>query len=278
MSEYTDALAELVALQGRLDRQLERSAKQIAAERSRSEREIESRMEEHEAVLARLESTLDRARSERVRVAADAGQGPARVSSDPLDQASQMVTRLEGALEQVLYTRKSLVAEEAALSEEEKRRAAEERRQREREGRRRDEAWERARQGSNFLLAGLAVFAVAGLIAGLVGFAATLAICLLAGVFGAVLSASTESTLPALAVRRACGKTPELPAAAPRESRLAGAAYAAASVGLAGLAALVAAIATGGDSTTLLLGATVALAGSAVTVCIWLLVPRTGRL
>jgi hypothetical protein len=275
MSEYTKALAELVALQGRLDQQLAQTGKQSAADRRRSEGEIESHLEEHEAVLARLEATLARARAEHVDGGADAARpAPAGVGADPLDQSSQLVTRLEGALDQVLHTRRALAAEEAAMSEEEKRRAAEERRRRERDGLRRDEAWERARQGSNGLLAALAVFTVSGLIAGAVGFGGVLAVPLIAAAVGWGLTMRLESTLPALAVRRAGGAMPQQPSAPPRESRLAGAAYAAVALGLAGLGALLAALATGSEIVVLLLATAFTLAGITVTVCIWVSLPR----
>lgn len=274
MSEYTKALAELVALPGELDRRLARSEQEVAAERDRRERQIEAYVAEHEDVLARLEATLARARAEGI---GNGGEPEAeregKLGSDPLEQAAQLVGRLDEALSQALYTRRTLEAEEAMLTEAERKRAAEERRRREREELQRGEAWERARQGSTGLGVALGVAATAGLIAGAISVAAVVVVALLAVVAGATLFATVSSTLPALAVRRATGSMPSSPVAPAREFRLAGVTYVAAVLGASGLGACLTGLVTGGSGTAIA-GAGLAVLGLIVTVSILVLLPR----
>lgn len=275
MSEYTKALAELVALPGQLDRRLARSEQEVAAERDRRERQIEAYVAEHEAVLAGLEATLARARAEGI---GNGGRSEAeregKLGSDPLEQAAQLVGRLDEALSQALYTRRTLEAEEAMLTEAERKRAAEERRRREREELQRGEAWERARQGSTGLGLALGVAATAGLIAGAISVAAVVVVALLSVVAGAALFATVSSTLPALAVRRATGSMPPSPSAPSREVRLAGVAYVAAALGASGLGACLTGLLTGGGGTAIAAGAGLAILGLIVTVSILVLLPR----
>lgn len=278
MSTYTEALTELVALPVELDRQLARSKQEVGAERERHERELAAFIAEHEAVLARLEATLERARAEGVATDAgassDGGPDP-DTSSDPLELAQQMVARLDEALSRVLYTRKALAAEEASLSEEEKRRADEARRRREREEIRRGELWKRARQGTIGLGLGLAVAAVAGMVAGAVGPAAMVAVPLIAAAACLLQVTLTVSTLPALAVRRASGSMPPSPVVATREARLAAAGHAAAALGLAALGAAVVGLLSGGSAGSVIVAAAFAAAGAIVLAGIWLALPRT---
>ncbi len=277
MSAYTEALTELVALPVELDRQLARSKQEVAAARERHERELAAFVAEHEAVLARLEATLERARAEGV--ATDAGASPdggrdASSSGDPLELAQQMVARLDEALSRVLYTRKALAAEEASLSEEERRRADEARRRREREEIRRGELWERARQGTIGLALGLAVAAVAGMVAGAVGPAAMVAVPLIAAAACLLQVTMSVSTLPALAVQRASGSMPQSPVVPPREARLAGAGHAAAALGLAGLGATVVGLLAGGSNGGVIAAAALTAVGAIVLAGVWLILPR----
>ncbi|MGV1049824.1 MAG: hypothetical protein ACOYD4_15020 [Solirubrobacterales bacterium] len=275
MSEYTKALADLVALPGRLDRQLASSEREITAERKRRERQIESYVGEHEAVLARLEATLERARGEGIGSGERAeGERQVKLGADPLEQAAQLVGRLDEALNEALYTRAALEAEEAALSEAERKRAAEERRRREREELRRGEAWERARQGTTALTLALGAAAAAGLIGGAISAAAVVAVAVMValGCFG--LLATVTSTLPALAVRRATGSMPTSLSAPSRTARLAAGGYVAAALGATGLGALLTGLATGAGGAAIVVALVLAAVGVIVTVSIWLMLPR----
>jgi hypothetical protein len=275
MSEYTQALTELVALPRRLDEQIARSKRDVAAERERREREIEAVAHEHEEVVTRLEAVLEQARSEGVDFELGRHDGEERngASADPVTYAQQLVGRLEEALNHFRYTRDALAAEEAKLSEEERRRAAEERRRREREELRRAEQREKARQGTVGLLVALGVAVVAGLVAGLIGSPAVLVLPILAAAAGFGLATGVASTLPALAVRRASGSEPALPTAPPRESRLGAGGYAAAvlagcALGMAITALVSGAAATGWGALGM---AIIAAAGLAL---VWSALPR----
>ncbi len=278
MSEYTKVLTELVELPGRLDSELAHSEQEVAAERKAREREIGAYTEEHEAVLAKLEAILRRARAEGFELdagAAGAGDDQVAVSADPVEHARQLVTRLEEALDHLLYTRKALAAEQASLSEEEKQRAAEDRRKRERAALQLGERWERARQGTAALLIALGVAAVAGMAAGAVGSAAAVIGVAAVAALACLLAVHTvASTLPALAARRATGSLPAAPEAPPREARLGRAGYAAAGLGLPGLGALLAGLVAGAASSALAAAALLTVVGATVTVVVWLLLPR----
>lgn len=277
MSEYTKALAELVALPGELDRRLARSEQEVAAERKRREQQIEAYVAEHEAVLARLEATLARARAEGIGSSGEpVPEREGKLGSDPLEQAAQLVDRLDEALSQALYTRRTLEAEEAMLTEAERKRAAEERRRREREELQRGEAWERARQGSTGLGLALGVAATVGLIAGAISGAAVVVVALLTVVAGVGLFASVDSTLPALAVRLATGSMPPSPSAPSREFRFAGGAYVAMALGASGLGACLTGLVTGGSGAAIAIGAGLAVFGLIVTVSILVLLSRPG--
>jgi hypothetical protein len=278
MSEYTKALTELVALPGQLDRQLSRAEQEVAAERRAREQEIEEYVAEHEAVLARLEATLQRARSEGVDLGLDGRDGeddPVTLSADPVEHAGQLVTRLEEALTHLLYTRRALAAEEDSLSEEEKRRAAEQRRKREREELQRAEQWERARQGTVGLAIALVLATVAGMVAGAVGSpAAILGVAAAATLACLVLAQASTSTLPALAARRATGSLPPTPAAPARESRLGSVGHAAAGLCLTGLGATAIGLVSGAPSGAVAVAGALTTVGAMVMVAVWLLLPR----
>jgi hypothetical protein len=274
MSEYTQALSELVELPARLDAELARSEREVAAERKRREEQIESYVAEHETILARLETTLERAGAEGIASPGGVDRGPARLGSDPLEQAAQLVGRLDDALRQALYTRASLETEEAALSEAERKRAAEARRRREREELQRGEAWERAQQGTVGLALALVLAAAAGAAAGAVSAAAVALAALLVGLAAGGLCTAVSSTLPALAVRRATGSMPPLPSVPAREAHLAALAYAGAALSVTGVAALLTALASG---VTPLAPAAVILVGVTVTVSVTWLLPRLAR-
>jgi hypothetical protein len=273
MSEYTKALTDLVAVPAHLDAKLARSEQEAAAERQRREERIKAYATEHKEILARLEATLARARTEGIANWPDEqGKRSARLGADPLEQAAQLVGRLDEALRETLYTRAALEAEEATLSEAERKRAAEERRRREREALRRGEAWERARQGTAGLMLALAGAAVAGGIAGTISTGAVVIAALLVALACAGLFAVVSSTLPVLAVRRATGSTPPSSTAPAREARLAGLAYAGTGLAATGLGALIASLASGN---TPLPAAAVTAVGVAITVSIyWLILPR----
>src|SRR4051794_10538833 len=275
MSEYTQALAELAALPRRLDEQIARSKREVAAERERREQEIEAAAREHEQVVSQLEAVLVRAHGEGVDFQVAAADPPrdAASSADPIDYARQLVGRLEEALDHFRYTRDALAAEEAKLSEEERQRLAEGRRRRELEELRRAEQWERARQGTIGLGLALVVALTAGLASGLAGSPAILALPLLAAAAGLLLAKATVSTLPALAVRRATGTQPSLPSAPARESRLAAAGYAAAMLASCGLGQAATGLLVGGLGVGLG-GLGLASAGFAATALIWVSLPR----
>lgn len=243
MSEYTQTLAELASLPRRLGERLARSKREVEAERERREAEIEGATREHEAVVSKLEAVLARARDQGVQFdRGGASNGERRggsLTADPVEYARQLVARLEEALAHFAHTRDALAAEEAKLSDEERRQAAEERRRREREELRRGEQWERARQGTIGVVAGLIAAALTGLAAGLAGSPVVLALPLLAGLACFIQATAVTSTLPVLAARRASGSMPVLPAAPPREVRMAAAGNAATGLALcaAGLAA-----------------------------------------
>lgn len=275
MSEYAQALAELAALPRQLEEQVERSRRGIEAERARRESELDAAEQEHRAVVARLEAVLEQARREGIDPEDGApGSGrSAAESADPVEYARQLVGRLEEALRNFRYTRDTLAAEEAKLSEEERSRAAEERRRRERAELRRAEQWERARRGTVGLLAALAVAFVVGLGLGLVTSAALLALPLLAAAAGFGLAMGVVSTLPSLAVQRASGAEAALPEAPPREHRLAAAAYAGAMLACAASGLAVSAL-VGGSSGIGLAALGLALGGLLLNTFVWWLLPR----
>lgn len=276
MSEYTQALTELVALPPRLEERIAVSQREVAAERKRREREIEKLAGEHSEVVSRLEAVLERARGEGVdldegREADEERSGDP--SADPIAYAQQLVGRLEEALNHFRYTRDALAAEEAKLSDEERRRVAEERRRHEREELRRAEQWEKARQGTVGLWAALAAAVALGLAGGPLGSPAVLAVPVFVAVAAAGLAMGIASTLPALALRRATGSEPPLPAAPPRETRLAAVGYAAAALAGSGLGVAITAFATGAAAPGL--GAlALALVGFAGTAAVWWTLPR----
>ena len=275
MSGYTEALTELAALPGRLQERLARSEREIAAERERRGAEIDAASREHKAVVERLEAVIVRARGEGVDLHAVAGEDhDPHLDSEPVEYARQLVDRLEGALEHYVYTRDALAAEEEKLGEAERRRLAEERLRRERDELRRREEWERARQGTTGLLIGLGVVTAGGLVAGLLGTAAVLALPVAAALVCFALAAGTTSTLSAQAVRRAAGTMPLLPDAPARETRLAAAGYAAAALGLCALGIGLTSSASGIDA-TLAIGVLVLCAGSITGLgLIWALLPQ----
>ncbi|HVD86063.1 MAG TPA: hypothetical protein VNB59_01520 [Solirubrobacterales bacterium] len=276
MSEYTQALAELVELPWRLDERIARSKREVAAERERREREIATAAHAHGEVVAKLEAVLERARGEGVDLGEGRQSGEGRdgdAGADPVAYAQQLVGRLEEALNHFRYTRDALAAEEAKLSEEERRRLAEERRHREREELRRAEQWERARQGTVGLWMALGATAAIGLAAGALGSAAALALPALAAAAGFGLAMGVVSTLPALAVGRATDSEPPLPSAPPRERRLAAAGYAAAALASCGIGTAITALATGAAGAGL--GAmALALIGFAGIATVWFVLPR----
>jgi ABC-type multidrug transport system fused ATPase/permease subunit len=275
MSEYTEALAELAALPRQLEARIERAQREVAAERARREGEIDAVAEEHRAVVSRLEAVLQQARGEGVDFK-EGGTGEERdaaSSADPIEYAKQLVGRLEEALRNFRYTRDSLAAEEAKLSEEERRRLAEERRRRERAELRRAEQWERARQGTVGLLVALGVAFVVGLAIGLIGSAGMLALPPLAAVAGFGLAMGVVSTLPGLAVRRASGSEPQLPSAPPRESRLAALGYAAAMLSSCALGLTISALA-GGASAVGFGGLGLVAGGLLAAALVWAILPR----
>jgi F0F1-type ATP synthase assembly protein I len=276
MSEYTQALAELVALPPRLEERIARSQQEVAAERKRREREIEKVAGEHSAVVSRLEAVLGRARGEGVDLGEGREAGEERhgdLSADPVAYAQQLVGRLEEALSHFRYTRDALAAEEEKLSEEERKRAAEERRRREREELRRAERWEKARQGTVGLRLALAAAVLVGLAAGALGSPAVLAVPVLVALAAAGLAMGVASTLPALALSRTTGSQPASPAAPPRETRLGAAGYAAAALAGSGLGLALTALATGAAATGF--GAlALAAAGFAGSAAVWWALPR----
>lgn len=270
LSEYGWALAELVELPGRLDRQLGESEREVAAERRRREKRLGSYTAEHSSVLARLEAALRRAREEGVDVGAPPAEGQeVNLGRDPFEQASQLVDRLEQALGQALLTREALRAEEARLAEEAAERAAEERRRREREKLRRDEAWEQARQGTFGLLAGIGGAVVVGVVAAAVSTAALLVVATVAAAVAGSLALGVASRLPAIAVLRATGVEPELPQAPAREARLGASGYAGAVVAATGLGGL----ATAGVAAIVVPAALISC-GTILIMCVWLVLPR----
>lgn len=190
MSEYTQALAELASLPRRLEQQLAQAEREAAAERARREREIAAVAAEHEAVVSRLETMLERARNEGVAVGAgragDAAPG-GEATADPVEYARQLVERLEQALDRFVYTRDALAAEETKLDEEERRRAAEERRRREQEEARRRQLREDDLHRRTVLSVGLGALGVVGLAVGLTNSPAALALPALAVVAVAAL-------------------------------------------------------------------------------------------
>lgn len=273
MSEYTEALAELAALPRQLEERIERSRREVEAERARREGEIDAVGREHGEVVARLEAVLKQARAEGVDFADGGAERDVASSADPIEYAQQLVGRLEEALRHFRYTRDSLAAEEAKLSEEERRRLAEERRRRERAELRRAEEWERARGGTVGLLVALGAAFAVGLALGLVGSAGVLALTALAAVAGFGLAMGVVSTLPALAVRRASGSEPQLPSAPPRESRLAALGYAAAMLSSCALGLAISALASGA-STVGFGGLGLAAGGLLVAALVWAVLPR----
>jgi hypothetical protein len=247
MSEYAQALAELTSLPGLLDERLARIEREVEAERRRREAEIEGATRDQEAVASRLETVLGRAREEGVRF--DRGEGSKRgdgdpLGADPIEYARQLVTRLEEALAHFTHTRDALAAEEAKLSESERRQAVEERHRREREELRRNEQWERARQGTVGILAGLVAATLIGFGAGFSGSPLVLAVPILAGLACLIQATVVTSTLPALAVQRASGSMPAFPGAPPREARMAAVGNAAAALALCAAAVSASAFAT----------------------------------
>jgi len=273
VSEYTEALAELAALPRQLEERIERSRREIEAERARREGEIDAVGREHSEVVARLEAVLKQARAEGVDFADGGAERDVASSADPIEYAQQLVGRLEEALRHFRYTRDSLAAEEAKLSEEERRRLAEERRRRERAELRRAEEWERARGGTIGLLVALGAAFAVGLALGLVGSAGMLALPPLAALAGFGLAMGVVSTLPALAVRRASGSEPQLPSAPPRESRLAALGYAAAMLSSCALGLAISALASGA-STVGFGGLGLAAGGLLVAALVWAVLPR----
>jgi hypothetical protein len=279
MSAYTEALSELVALPRSLEEQLTRAKREIERDRDRREGEIAVYVEEHQAVLVRLEQILDRAKSEDVELNSDTlvdgNHADDGASADPLEYARQLVARLDEALANLLYTRDALRAEQDALSEDERKRAAEERRRRELDELRRDEYWQRAGQGTNGLVAALLAATAAGVLAGVVGSVAMLLVPALAAVLCFGLATAVSSTLPALAVQRATGSTPPSPAAPPRETRLAAAGYAAAALTASALAVAAVGLASGAPSPLPAVATLFAAAGAAVLASIWWFLPRS---
>lgn len=277
MSEYTEALSELVALPGRLDERLARSEREVAAERKRREDEIEAVAREHEGVVARLEAVLARARAEGVDLSAakatDGSPEPS-LSGDPIEYTQQLVGRLEEALAHWVYTRDALAAEEEKLSEEERRRAAEERRRREREELHREEQWERARQGTRGLLVALGIVTAAGAVAGLPGAAAVLSLPLIVAPICFALATAVASTLPARAVERAGGTMPRLPAAPPRERRLAAGGYAASGAGLCALGMALTGFLSGAEAVASIGALAWALGAGIALSLVWAILPH----
>lgn len=244
MNEYSQALAELALLPGLLEERLARSRREVEAERGRREAEIAQVAREHEAVVSRLEAVLERARAEGVEIgqAPNGGGRDDRSGADPVEYARQLVGRLEEALAHFTHTRDALAAEEKKLGAEEHRKAAEERQRREREELRRGEQWEQARQGTIGIALGLAAAAVAGILAGLTGSPGALLVPVLAAAACFAQTITVTSTLPALAARRAGGSMPLLPAAPPRETRMAATGIAATALALCATGTLVTAL------------------------------------
>lgn len=271
------ALAELASLPRLLDERLARAGREVEAERGRREAEIEGATREHEAVVSRLEAVLARAREQGVQFdhsgAANGERRDSPLAADPIEYARQLVARLEEALAHFSHTRDALAAEEAKLSDRERRQAADERHRREREELRRREQWERARQGTVGVVAGLVAAAIVGLGAGLTGSPLAALLPVLAGVAGFVQAITVSSTLPALAVQRASGSMPALPLAPPGEARLAAVGNAAAALALCalGLAATALSTAGGGLAIVALL---LAACGAAGVAFVWITLPQ----
>lgn len=274
MRAYGDILQELVELPQQLTRQQAAFEQAIAAEQRKREAEIESYTAEHQAMLDKLAALLQRARAEGITIgSADGNAG--ELSSDPVQYASQLVSRLEEALDHILHTREALVEEERRLGEEERRRAEEERRRREAGEQGRQRQWENAREGSVWLAAALAIEAVAAAVAGATGSVAAIAVVpLLAAAIGVALARQLPSIVPARAVWRASGTMPSTPVAPEREAWLGALAYGGVCAGLAGLLAASVGIATGASGAGV--GALMAALGLLTVGVIWMVLPRRG--
>ena len=277
MSEYTQALSDLVSMQRHLEERIARSAREVGAERERREAQIERAAAEYEAVVSRLETVLAEARGQGLDFQASAAptdeHRDAPLAADPVEYARQLIGRLEEALAQFSYTREALATEAANLSEEQRRRVAEERRRREREELRRGEQWEKARQGTIGLVVTLGVATAAGIAFGLTGSSLALALPVLVAGACFAQAISVLSTLPALAARRASGSMPPLPSAPPREKRIAAAGYAAAAMALCSLGAALTAFSNGSDGALPFGSLLLAVCGTAGVVSAWALLP-----